>query len=85
MSSGSDWTDRVRRLAAPAPKLEIFLAIGFVLREDRGWRITESGRQFLASLERRFPPGQSSRSKLPIPRDRRDRADPGSGDASTNL
>jgi hypothetical protein len=50
MSSGSDWTDRMRRLAARAPKLEIF-ADSFVLRDDRGGRITESGRQFLASLE----------------------------------
>jgi hypothetical protein len=50
MSSGSDWTDRMRRLAARAPKLEIFTD-SFVLRDDRGWCITESGRQFLASLE----------------------------------
>jgi hypothetical protein len=50
MSSGSDWTDRMRRLAARAPKLEIF-ADAFVLRDDRAWCITESGRQFLASLE----------------------------------
>jgi hypothetical protein len=50
MSSGSDWTDRMRRLAARAPKLEIF-ADSFVLRDDRGWCITDSGRQFLASLD----------------------------------
>jgi hypothetical protein len=54
MSSGSDWTDRMRRLAARAPKLEIF-ADSFVLRDDRGWCITESGRQFLASLEAPIP------------------------------
>ena len=54
MSSGSDWTDRMRLLAARAPKLEIF-ADAFVLRDDRGWRITESGRQFLASLEAPSP------------------------------
>jgi hypothetical protein len=50
MSSGSDWTDRMRRLAARAPKLEIF-ADKFVLRDDRDWSITDRGRQFLASLE----------------------------------
>jgi hypothetical protein len=50
MSSGWDWTDRMRRLAARAPKLEIF-GDAFVLRDDRGWSITDSGRQFLASLE----------------------------------
>jgi hypothetical protein len=54
MSSGSDWTDRMRRLAARAPKLEIF-ADSFVVRDDRGWCITESGRQFLASLEAPIP------------------------------
>ena len=54
MSSGSDWTDRMRRLAARAPELEIF-GDRFVLRDDRGWRITESGRQFLAFLEAPFP------------------------------
>ena len=54
MSSGSDWTDRMRRLAARAPKLEIF-SDGFVLRDDRGWCITDHGRQFLASLEAPIP------------------------------
>ena len=50
MSSGSDWTDRMRRLTARAPKLEIF-ADGFVRRDDRVWCITDRGRQFVASLE----------------------------------
>jgi hypothetical protein len=54
MSSGSDWTDRMRRLAARAPKLEIF-ADAFVLQDDRGWCITDSGRQFLATLEAPTP------------------------------
>lgn len=54
ISSGSDWTDRMRRLAARAPKLEIF-ADGFVLRNDHGWCITDPGRQFLASLEAPIP------------------------------
>ena len=50
ISSGADWTNRTKRLAARAPKLDIF-GDSFVLRDDRGWQITESGRQFLASLE----------------------------------
>jgi hypothetical protein len=54
MSSGSDWTDRMRRLAARAPNLEIF-ADAFLLRDDRSWCITNSGRQFLASLEAPIP------------------------------
>ena len=42
------------RLAASAPKLEIF-GDAFVLRDDRGWAITDSGRRFLASLETPMP------------------------------
>jgi hypothetical protein len=50
MSSGSDWTDRMKRLAALAPQLDIF-GSAYVVREDRGWQITDIGRQFLVSLE----------------------------------
>jgi hypothetical protein len=73
MSSGTDWTDRMRRLVARAPKLEIF-ADAFVLRDDRGWCITEAGRQFLASLEAPIPAnakeqGQPSGLVDPVPSD----------------
>ena len=54
ISSGTDWTNRTKRLAARAPKLDIF-GDSFVLREDNGWHITEGGRQFLASLEAPLP------------------------------
>jgi hypothetical protein len=54
ISSGIDWTNRMKRLAARAPKLDIFADL-FVLRDDNGWHITESGRQFLASLEAPLP------------------------------
>jgi hypothetical protein len=54
ISSGTDWTNRTKRLAARAPKLDIF-ADSFVLRDDNGWHITEGGRQFLASLEAPLP------------------------------
>jgi hypothetical protein len=54
ISSGTDWTNRTKGLAARAPKLDIF-ADSFVLRDDNGWRITEDGRQFLASLEASLP------------------------------
>ena len=50
ISSGPDWTNRTKRLAARAPKLDIF-GDSFVLRDDNGWQITEDGRQFLASLQ----------------------------------
>jgi hypothetical protein len=67
MSSGSDWTDRMRRLAARAPNLEIF-ADAFVLRDDRGWSITDSGRQFLASLEAPIPVYAEEPQQPPGPR-----------------
>jgi len=50
ISSGSDWTNRTRRLAERAPKLDIF-SDRLVVRDDTGWRITDKGGQFLASLE----------------------------------
>ena len=54
ISSGPDWTNRTKRMAARATKLDIF-ADSFVLRDDTGWHITEGGRQFLASLEAPLP------------------------------
>ena len=50
ISSGSDWTDRTKRLAARSPGLDIF-SQSFVLRDDAGWQITDAGRVFLASVE----------------------------------
>jgi hypothetical protein len=50
MSSGPDWTDRTKRLAARAPGLDIF-SQSFVLRDDAGWQITDAGQAFLASVE----------------------------------
>ena len=54
ISSGTDWTNRTKRLAARAPKLDIFADL-FVLRNLNGWHITEAGRQFLAALEAPLP------------------------------
>src|SRR5882757_4537877 len=54
ISSGTDWTNRTKRLAARAPKLDIF-ADSLVLRDINGWQITEGGRQFLAALEAPLP------------------------------
>jgi len=54
ISSGSDWTDRTKRLAARAPGLDIF-SQAFVLRDDAGWQITDAGRLFLAAVETPIP------------------------------
>jgi hypothetical protein len=45
ISSGPDWTDRTKRLAALAPDLNIF-GSRFVLVDDAGWRITDAGAPF---------------------------------------
>jgi len=49
-TSGSDWTDRLRRLAARAPGLDIF-GQRLILRDSSGWQITPHGRAFLDWLE----------------------------------
>ena len=49
-TSGSDWTDRLRRLAARAPDLDIF-GQRLVLHDSSGWQITAEGRAFLEFLE----------------------------------
>jgi hypothetical protein len=54
ISSGSDWTNRTKRLAARAPELDIF-SQSFVLRDEAGWQITDAGRAFLASVETPIP------------------------------
>jgi len=49
-SSGADWSQRMKRLAARAPGLDIFTN-GYVLRDSNGWRITDAGREFLKLIE----------------------------------
>lgn len=65
ISSGKDWTDRTKRLAARAPGLDIF-SQSFVLRDEAGWLITDAGRAFLASLE---TPIQMSAKEQQAPED----------------
>jgi hypothetical protein len=48
--SGADWSQRMKRLAARAPELDIFSS-GYVLREPSGWQITQKGREFLILIE----------------------------------
>jgi hypothetical protein len=51
MTSGRDWTDRMKRIAELAPGLDMF-SQAFVMREATGWQITAAGREFLASIEK---------------------------------
>ncbi|WP_420965903.1 hypothetical protein [Bradyrhizobium sp. B120] len=51
-TSGPDWADRTRRLAAHVPGLDIF-SQGLVARENGGWKITAKGRVVLEFMEAR--------------------------------
>jgi hypothetical protein len=60
ITSGSDWTDRTKRLAARAPDLDIF-SQSFVLRDNAGWQITDAGRAFLDFLQTPIQPRSDDR------------------------
>jgi len=49
-ASGPEWNARIKRLAGRIPVIDIF-GNGHVLRDDDGWQITPSGRDFLGALE----------------------------------
>nr|WP_249787125.1 MULTISPECIES: hypothetical protein [unclassified Bradyrhizobium] len=51
-TSGRDWADRTRRLAARAPDLDIW-SQGLVERINGGWRLTSKGREVLEFMEAR--------------------------------
>ncbi|MDI3566917.1 hypothetical protein [Bradyrhizobium sp. Arg816] len=51
-TSGRDWAERTKRLAARVPDLDIF-SQALVERLDGGWRITEKGQTVLAFMENR--------------------------------
>jgi hypothetical protein len=55
ISSGRDWTELTKRIAARAPDLDIFSQT-FVVRDPTGWQITAAGREFLASIEKPASP-----------------------------
>jgi hypothetical protein len=55
ITSGSDWTERTKRLALRAPDLDIF-SQSFVLRDNAGWQITDAGRAFLDFLQTPIQP-----------------------------
>lgn len=77
-SSGADWSQRMKCLAARAPGLDIFTS-GYVLRNDRGWQITDPGREFLRSIE---VPAPAEPTREPLPPEPADKATP---DLSRNV
>lgn len=54
LSGSEDWTSRMRSYAAREPALDIFTQ-GLVIRDRRGWQITDAGRAMLDRLEGRHP------------------------------
>jgi hypothetical protein len=74
-TSGSDWTERTKRLASRVPDLDIF-SQGLVERLNGGWRITDKGGAVLALMEARpaaadevsaeITLGQSRSSTVPL-------------------
>lgn len=68
-TSGRDWADRLKRLAARAPDLDIF-SQRLVVRDEAGWQITDGGRAFLVALEtetRLAPAGTSQEAVRSLP------------------
>jgi hypothetical protein len=66
--SGADWSQRMKRLAARAPDLDIFSS-GYVLRDASGWQITDAGRAFLTSIESPAPESAFVEPEAPLPVD----------------
>jgi hypothetical protein len=63
-TSGRDWAERTKRLAARVPDLDIF-SQGLVERLNGGWRITEKGRGLLEFMEAQ--PGEPDPAReLPV-------------------
>ncbi len=65
-TSGRDWADRTRRLAAKAPDLDIW-SQGLVERLSGGWKITAKGRAVLDLME--FRPAASETVQVPAVED----------------
>jgi hypothetical protein len=65
-TSGRDWADRTRRLAARAPGLDIW-SQGLVERLRGGWKITAKGRAVLEIMEAR--PAASETAHVPTVED----------------
>nr|WP_191093289.1 hypothetical protein [Bradyrhizobium campsiandrae] len=53
-TSGREWAERTKRLAARVPDLDIF-SQGLIERMNGGWRITDKGRAVLDVMEARHP------------------------------
>lgn len=64
-TSGGDWAERTKRLAARVPDLDIF-SQALVERLNGGWRITEKGRAVLEFMEDRSRDPEAVAKEGPI-------------------
>ncbi|MCG6205579.1 hypothetical protein LPW26_13090 [Rhodopseudomonas sp. HC1] len=64
LSGSVDWTSRMRSYAARMPGLDIFTQ-KLVVRDRRGWQITETGRAVLDRLECRYHADPASHESEP--------------------
>lgn len=67
-TSGRDWADRTKRLAARVPDLDIF-SQGLVERKEGGWMIAAKGRLILESMEAR---PRADQTMEPVPAEKVD-------------
>lgn len=58
-TSGRDWAERTKRLAARVPDLDLF-SQGLIERMNGGWRVTDKGRAVLEIMEARPAPAQAT-------------------------
>lgn len=58
-TSGRDWVERTKRLAARVPDLDIF-SQGLIERMNGGWRVTDKGRAVLEIMEARSAPAEAT-------------------------
>jgi hypothetical protein len=58
-TSGLDWAERTKRLAARVPDLDIF-SQGLIERMNGGWRVTDKGRSVLEIMEARPAPARAT-------------------------
>jgi hypothetical protein len=68
-TSGRDWTDRMKRMAACVPALDLF-GQQLVVRSNAGWQITDAGRTVLLTAEeqsRTIPDTRSIDPAIPEP------------------
>jgi len=64
-SSGAEWTQRLKRLSALVPDLDIF-GQGLVQRDESGWQLTRAGSELLRRIETPVPGALPQGDRAPL-------------------